>query len=261
MLPYWQATRLGPIEPWGFFVALGVVVGILIGQRRTRRLGLSNEVLGNLTAWILAGGFVGARLFHVFVYHWADYRDNWAEIPAMWKGGMSSYGGFFGAAVCGVTYLVKKRFDFWRYADVASFAFIPAWSIGRIGCFIIHDHPGSLSDFPLAVMMAVRIDGEPVIQPRHDLGLYDGILTLFMTLVFLWTDRRQRFAGFYLGWMCVLYAIPRFFLDYLRAVDIEHADTRYWGLTPAQYGSIILALLGGLILWKRSSAPDAHSSV
>ncbi len=257
-MPYWEATRVGPIEPWGFFVALGVVIGILHAHKRSKSQGLSPDTMGSLATWILVGGFLGARLFHVFVYHWADYKDNLGEIIAMWKGGMSSYGGFIGSAIGAVAYLRRSRLDFWHYADVASFAFIPAWTIGRIGCFLIHDHPGALSDFPLAVAMNVSVveNGELIerIQARHDLGLYDGILTLGIAALFFLADRRPRFHGFYLGWMCALYAVPRFFLDSLRAVDIDHSDTRYLGLTPAQYGSIILALLGGWILWTRRNA-------
>ena len=260
MLPYWDAGPIGPIEPWGFFVALGVVIGIVLAHRRAKAQGLSTDHLGSLAAWILVGGFLGARLLHVFAYHWADYKDNLGEIIKMWKGGMSSYGGFIGGTIGGIWYLRRTRVDFWHYADVISFCFIPAWAIGRIGCFAIHDHPGALSEFPLAVLMKVAVleDGEMVarIQPRHDLGFYDGLLSLAITIVFLLWDRKPRFRGLYLGAMCLLYAIPRFFLDALRATDIDHADTRYAGLTPAQYGSIILALIGGWILWTRRNAPS-----
>lgn len=257
VLPYWEVGPIGPIQPWGFFVALGVVIGLIIGHHRAKALGLSTDRFGNLAAWILVGGFVGARLAHVFLYHWDDYRDNWAEIPAMWKGGMSSYGGFVGATLAGIAYIRRSNIDFWHYADVASYGFVPGWAIGRIGCFAIHDHPGSISHSPLAVYMKVGIPDEVTgkliyrIDPRHDLGLYDGILTAFIWAFFIIANRQPRKAGFYLGWMCVFYSIPRYFLDTLRAVDIDHADTRYLGLTPAQYGSIILAGLGGSILWQQ----------
>ena len=135
----------------------------------------------------------------------------------------------------------------------ASFAFVSAWALGRVGCFSIHDHPGYKSDFFLAVEMRSR----PVtmehfeIAARHDLGLYDGLLALAMTIIFFMADRKPRFAGFYVGMMCVLYSIPRFFLDFMRATDLSWSDTRYLGLTPAQYGSIMLLFVGGWILWRR----------
>ena len=236
-------------------VASGAVLGILIASRRSKRLGLDPDAFTRLAGWVLLGGFIGARLAHVFLYHWADYKDNLGEIVQLWKGGLSSYGGFVGATVAGALYVRRAGMPFFPYADVTSYGFLPAWAVGRLGCFVIHDHPGRLSDFFLAAEMKLNIgtDVHPniVIQARHELGLYDGILTAVIALIFVVADRRPRRSGFFLGWMCVLYAIPRFFLDFLRATDLSGSDARYAGLTPAQYGSIILVLLGGWILWLR----------
>jgi len=255
-IPYFDTPDLGPIEPWGLCVATGVIVGLIIGTRRAERLGLDTEAVSGLAAWFLMGGFVGARLMHVFAYRWVDYADNLWEIPMMWKGGMSSYGGFIGAAIAGIVYIRRTQINLWRYGDLVSYGFMPGWTIGRIGCFLIHDHPGAKSDFFLAVEMRVQEAGQTLfqnlpIEARHDLGLYDGILSLCMWIIFAVSDRKPRFSGFYLGAMCALYSIPRFFLDFLRATDLEVSDTRYGGLTPAQYGSIILLFVGAWILWKR----------
>jgi len=256
VIPYFEAPTIGPIQPWGFFVASGVLFGIWLATKRTREQGLDPDHFANLAACILLPAFLCARLMHVFGYHWAYYQHHLGEIWRLWEGGMSSYGGFLGAALGGVTYLVRSRMGFWHYADIASYGFIPGWTIGRVGCFVIHDHPGKVSDFILAAEMRVMPIGtlQSVVQARHDLGLYDGILSGLIWLGFLYADRRKRFHGFYLGTMCVAYAVPRFFLDFLRASDLSMADTRYVGLTPAQYGSIILLGLGGWILWTRRTA-------
>ena len=239
-------------------MAAGAVLGIVIASKRSKRFHLDQDALSRLAGWVLLGGFVGARLAHVFLYHWADYRNNLGEIVQLWKGGLSSYGGFVGATVAGLLFVRRAGLPFWPYADVLTFAFIPGWAVGRMGCFVIHDHPGRLSDFFLAAEMRLNLgtDGHPLIayQARHELGLYDGILAAAITVIFLLADRQPRRQGFFVGWLCILYAIPRFFLDFLRAVDLAGSDTRYVGLTPAQYGSIILVLLGGWILWRRQDA-------
>ena len=178
---------------------------------------------------------------------------------------MSSYGGFIGAAIGGVWFLTRTKVDFWKYADVASYGFIPGWTIGRVGCFAIHDHPGRISDFFLAATMRFQeFDASGLrvtrtwYETRHDLGLYDGILTLGIWIFFVVADRKPRYAGFFLGWMCALYAVPRFFLDFLRATDLPVSDIRYAGLTPAQYGSIVLLLVGGWIIWSRRQTPPVQ---
>ena len=229
------------------------MLGILIGDRRCRKLGIDPDTLVRLSAWILIGGFLGAHLMHVFAYRWVDYKDSLGDIIKIWEGGLSSYGGFIGATIGGIWFLKREKVPFWPYADVASFAFVPGWALGRVGCFAIHDHPGRVSEFFLAAEMLVQPIGfaKPVIQARHDLGLYDGILSLAMTVMFYYWDRKTRPPGFYVGWMCVLYSVPRFFLDFLRATDLSWSDTRYLGLTPAQYGSIVLLIVGGWLLWFR----------
>ena len=237
-------------------MASGCVLGIAIAVRRARRLGLVSDHITQLAGWILLGGILGARAGHVFLYHWAYYKAHTDEIWRLWEGGMSSIGGFVGATIGGLWFVRSSRIALWDYGDVIAFAFMPAWALGRVGCFVIHDHPGRLSDFALAAQMQVTRGIGPhqqtLIEARHDLGLYDGLLSLGITGIFLWMDRRgPKATGWYLGWLCILYSAPRFFLDFLRATDISGADTRYAGLTPAQYGSIILVLLGGWILWYR----------
>jgi len=253
VIPYFEAPNIGPIQPWGFFVASGALLSIILAGRVCKRWGLDQDVMSELAAWVLVGGFVGARLVHVFLYRWVDYEDNLGDIFKMWEGGLSSYGGFVFAPLVGAWFVWKKKLNVLHFGDVCIFAFMPGWTLGRVGCFAIHDHPGRITDFFLAAEMKLQPIGaaEPFIQARHDLGLYDGILTLVLSALFFWWARRPRPIGFYVAWGSMLYAVPRFFLDYLRATDLSWSDTRYLGLTPAQYGSIILLAFGAWILTRR----------
>jgi phosphatidylglycerol:prolipoprotein diacylglycerol transferase len=121
------------------------------------------------------------------------------------------------------------------------------WLVARIGCFFAHDHKGSLSDFFLAVDFP---DGA-----RHDLGLYDAILSLIIlgVLIGLW-KRRPRY-GMMGGVTCVMYAVVRFFLDNLRSVDLASSDARYLGLTPAQFGCFALCVFGAWMIWRSRHEP------
>jgi len=138
--------------------------------------------------------------------------------------------------------LRRKKVDVYAYVDTAMFGLPLGLFIGRIGCFLIHDHPGTLTDFALGVKYP---DGV-----RHDHGLYLSINGLILFLLFLWLARKQVKTGTYLivflGW----YGVMRFFLDFLRATDGAIVDTRYLGLTPAQYASLVMVALG-LWIWKK----------
>ena len=168
----------------------------------------------------------------------------------IWHGGMSSIGGFVGAAVFGVWYLRRKKVDIWRFADAVAFGLPVGWMIGRIGCFLIHDHPGTLTDFVLAVREPGVLGEEGL--GRHDLGLYDAFLAGVIALVVFALRKKKKFDGYFILLVTGLYVVPRFFLDYLRANDLPGADVRYLGLTPAQYASIA-ALVFVIWAWYKKS--------
>ncbi len=241
MIPYWHfpTYSLGPLtlQTWGTFVSLGVLVALLITRRKARRLGLNQQSILDTAFWIILLALVGARLGHVFFYEWYYFRDHLGEIWKIWQGGYSSLGGFLGASLAFLwrTRLVESRREWLMTADTLISGFPLGWTIGRIGCFLIHDHPGTLTSFVLGVQYP---DGT-----RHDLGLEDGLNTLGLAiLLFFLSPRLEKKPGLTLVLISIWYSGARFFLDFLRAYD-----ARYLGLTPAQFGSIIL--ISAMILW------------
>ena len=74
-----------------------------------------------------------------------------------------------------------------------------------------------------------------------------------MAIWFSIKDKVPRHSGYYVGWMCLSYGPVRFCLDYFRHID---TDVRHFGLTPAQYFSIGIALLGLSILRRRKDIPQ-----
>jgi phosphatidylglycerol:prolipoprotein diacylglycerol transferase len=157
-------------------------------------------------------------------------------------GGLSSYGGFIGA-VGGLFYWCRKHKErVMPYADSLAFGLAPGWLFGRLGCFTAHDHPGRFTDFFLGVQYP---EGT-----RHDLGLEEALWALGMTVLFLVLRRKVRPLGLYLSLLTIGYAPVRFALDFLRATDVAGADPRYLGLTPAQYGSLAVLVVGiGVAIW------------
>src|SRR3989338_9446806 len=108
MIPYLniEIFKIGPltIHIWGFVVSIGFLIALWIAHRRAKRLKLSPNVILDLGFWILIGAFIGARLFHVLFYQWGYYATHLSEIIRIDKGGLSSFGGFIGAAVAFLVY-------------------------------------------------------------------------------------------------------------------------------------------------------------
>ena len=241
MIPYFQIPplRIGPvaIQPFGLLAAAGVYLGSVLLVRRARDEGLDPAPLNAFATWALIGGIVGGHLVHLFFYHPEELRSfGWVQVLKVWDG-LSSTGGVLGGLLAGAAYFRARRLSFAAYGDVFALSVAPGWAVARLGCFSVHDHPGVLTTFPLAVAFP---EGA-----RHDLGLYDALLLGALTAV-LYALRRSRLRGALLGVLALLYGIGRFLLDFLRARDVPYADARYAGLTPAQWFCIALVVYGAV---------------
>lgn len=247
MIPYFviPPLQIGPLalQPFGILSAAGILLASRLLVRVARRRGLDTGPLEKLSTWAVVGGIIGAHLVHLLLYHPEELRENGPlQLFKVWDG-LSSTGGVLGGIVACVVFLRRRDIYFATYADVFALAVPPGWAVARLGCFTVHDHPGILTRFVLAVAFPGGA--------RHDLGLYDALVLTGITIVVHALDRRQLLQGRLLAVVAVLYGPARFALDFLRARDLPYVDARYFGLTPAQYGAIALVVWGGWRLLRR----------
>ena len=250
-----------PIQPFGLLVATGVFVGAAVARRAILRRGLDEEHYQQMITWMLLFAFGLAHIVAVTAYHPERLlREPWRLIK-FWDG-LSSVGGFFGAVIGCQLYARRKGIRFTDYADAIMEGFVYGWIFGRMGCTVVHDHPGIPSDFFLAIAYPAGHfgPGDPG-GARLDLGLLELIFTISLALLFFWLKRKPRFPGFYMGLGTLLYAPVRFTLDFLRKPASEGGDDRYVGLTPAQWAVVVLIVLGVYVLWSnKDRAPLVAST-
>jgi phosphatidylglycerol:prolipoprotein diacylglycerol transferase len=238
LIPWFEppALHVGPItvQAFGVLAALGVATGVRTAAWAARRRGLDPHPVLDFAIWGVLAGIVGGHLVHVGLYHPDEIRDP-RRVLEFWDG-LSSFGGLAGGIAAAAVFFRMRGVPVGRYGDAFAVGMPTGWAIARIGCFLVHDHPGRLTRFPLAVAFPGGA--------RHDLGLYEAIV-LFAIAALLWRLwALRRLEGRLLGLLAVLYGGARFLLDFLRASDVAYADARYAGLTPAQYGSILLLAWG-----------------
>ncbi len=249
MIPFFGLENISffglTIHVWGLFVASGYAFGTFIAYKRAKTVGLSQEQVLSLATWLFFGAMIGARLFHVLVYEPAYYFAAPLEAIDPRLPGFSMMGGLLGAAAVFVWRVRLLRLDALAYADTLLWGVPWGCGVGRIGCFLIHDHPGTLTHSILGVQYP---DG----SVRHDLGLYLSMAGFFMGGIFLLLNRKPRPKGFWTASYLLLEGLSRVWLDAYRIVD-----TRYFGCTPAQWLGALFALVG--IVWLIRLVPKRAS--
>ncbi len=240
-----------PIDPWATLVCIGFVVGLELARARAIRLGLDVRDIVDGAVFIVLSGFFVAHIFTVLFY-FPERMQVGGEfnlvaavgaILRVWQG-FASTGGFVGAVLGAIVFYgwIRPR-DAWRHADVITYGFPFGWFLGRMGCGVVHDHIGAQTTWPIG--MDFGVDGV-----RHELGLYEAALMLPLCALFWWLGRKDQASGTFLALFGMAYAPIRFGLDFLRNTDLEHQDARYLGLTPAQFGMVIM-FGAAAVLWIR----------
>lgn len=241
------------IQPFGILVAIGVMLGASLSERRGKAVGVHPNAIASCVAHVLIGGFVVGHVFDAIAYHPEVVAENPLFLLRIWDG-LSSFGGFLGAVIGLVVYLKRFRVDGRVVGDPIAWAFPLGWMFGRTGCFVVHDHPGARTDFFLAVRDYEV--GDPPFVTRHDMGLYEVIWAAAVMGLFVYLGQTPRKRGFYLGLLPILYAPFRFGLDFFRATDLEVGDARYFGLTPGHYAAVVLLVAGVLFLRWVETSPE-----
>ena len=283
MIPYFEqpSFSLGSltIHAFGVIVAASVFIGLLIAERRFDNLGLDRAIGDRMAWWLIAGGFLGAHLFAVVFYFPEKVVQNPLILLMIW-GDISSFGSILGG-LAGVWLFFRLRHRDLdttarvMFLDVGVYVFVISLMIGRIGCSVAHDHPGTLTRFPLAISLE-RAEAQQYISrvytnagraaelpPAeqlsqmgfHDLGVYEFLyLAAVVVPIVVVAGKRPRPPGFFLALFVATYMPVRFALDFLRV-----SDARYAGLTPAQWLAMgALLALAGILLRRRLVGSTEH---
>jgi phosphatidylglycerol:prolipoprotein diacylglycerol transferase len=147
--PVLDRIRLGPlaVSPHGIGIAAGYLAGAWFMLRAGRKRGLSEEHMGTILFWALVGAIFGARFFYV-VAHFSEF-DSFADMLAIWRGGISLVGGIFGAIAFAYPFMRRSGYRFRQVMDAAAVGLAFGIIIGRIGDLVIGDHLGKPTDFLL----------------------------------------------------------------------------------------------------------------
>jgi len=247
MIPYFSfsAVKLGPftLYIWGMLAALAVIVVFTLVVSRVKKA-VEREFLFDLLIWILVGIIIGAKVGYLIQF--PNYFFNHPlEFFNYTQGGLTSYGGFFGALLAAFLYFkfhsVKKKTVLFLL-DLAA-QFLPlGLAIGRLGCFLIKDHPGRTTTLPWGIVWP---DG----TVRHPVALY-LFLNCLIIFFLLWFIKPKLKPGQLFLFFLNFYSLGRFLLDFSRSQEPGLSDPRLSFFSISQWISLLLFLITAILLKK-----------
>ena len=249
--------RIGPfLVTWhGVFAVLGILAGARLGLWLLEKDGVDTSRSADGVAWMVVIGLIGARLLYV----WENFRlfagGQLLRVFALTEGGISQWGGLFGAAVGAYVWARRAKFSYWKLIDASGAATMIGLAVGRIGDVINGEHHGTTTTAPWGVEYVNPATlGDPGVVVHPEVA-YEMVLTLALLAALLPFHQRLKarlpdgvLGLIYLG----LYATGRFFLSFYRTDPAVFA-----GLRQAQLASLLMvaiAIVAILILYRRARA-------
>jgi phosphatidylglycerol:prolipoprotein diacylglycerol transferase len=234
--------ELGPlsISPHGMGTAIGFVAGAQLLLRRTRRMGISDELVYQALMRGGIGAVIGARVAYV-VNHLGGFSSP-LEWFAIWNGGISLLGGITGGLLAGVPIVTRKGTRLWPLLDAVAPGLALGIMIGRVGDLVVADHLGKPTGFVLGYACPDADTAAPCIAPIgaavHQPALYDLFAAAALLALLLLLRRRPRRDGFLALTFGAVYGLARFGEDFFR-IDETHGT----GLTGSQWTALTVAAL------------------
>jgi len=234
--------KIGPfLITWhGVFAVLGILAAARLGLWLLSKDGVDVSHGADGVAWMVVVGLIGARLLYV----WENYKlfaGQLTRIFLLTEGGISQWGGLFGAMVGAYIWTRRAAISYWKLIDAAGAATMIGLAIGRIGDVINGEHHGTPTNLPWGVeYVNPNTLGQPGLVVHPEVA-YEMVLTLALLGAVLPFHQRlkTKFPDGVLGLTYLgLYGLGRFFLSYLRTDPAVFA-----GLRQAQLASLLMVLI------------------
>ena len=223
-IPNSTLINIGQIKIYwyGLFIVTGILTAMIVVLKLSEKYKISKETIINSVFYLIAGGIIGARAYHVLL-ELPYYLNNPIEIIKIWQGGIAIHGAIFSGIVIAYFFAKKHKINFWQLLAIYAPGVAIGQSIGRWGNYFNQELFGLPTNLPWGIPI------EPVNRMLeyyganyyHPTFLYEslGNILIFAVLIFahrFFIKKEYKFYEIivliYLG----LYSILRFSLEFVR---------------------------------------------
>jgi prolipoprotein diacylglyceryl transferase len=235
-----RVWRLGPlpIRWYAIFIVVGIIVALLVGDRRWQARGGERGVIYDIALWAVPFGLIGGRLYHVMTDWRTYFGDDGAGLAGalrIWDGGLGIWGAVALGGVGAWIGCRQKGVPLPAFGDAIAPGIILAQAIGRLGNYFNEELYGRPTTLPWGLEIYERRDAHgaldtlngvstgQLIEVVHPTFLYELLWNLLIFVALLWLDRRfnighgRLFATYVAG-----YCLGRFWVELMRSDVATH---------------------------------------
>lgn len=257
-----EGFQIGPltIRYYALILLGGIIAAAILSYFQAKRQGKDPEVIVDSLTWIVLGGVIGARIWHILtppasmveqgITTWY-YLTHPLDAIAIWKGGLGIPGAIAGGALAFYFYAKKRKLQFGAWADIFAPGLALGQAIGRWGNFVNQEVYGSPSTLPWAITIdpAYRLPEFKNVATYHPLFLYESIFNLLNMFFLLWFSRKYadklKGGDVFLTYL-ISYPVFRFFMEFLR-LD----NSLVGGINANQTLMLVIAVASaGFLFWR-----------
>ncbi len=260
--------QLGPlyVRFYGIILMLGAVAAAILAEREARRRGQSGDLVWDGLIWVLIGGIIGARIWHILTpppsmvdagITVSYYLTHPLDMLAIWRGGLGIPGAVIGGIAALYLFCRRRKLDFPMWLDIAAPALALGQAIGRWGNFVNQEVYGAPTSLPWKIFIEpqYRLSGYQDQAYYHPLFLYESLGSFAIVVLLLWLARRRaewvKTGDIFLVYL-IAYPTLRFLLEFIRLDSAQVA-----GLNANQTFMAVVAIAAAVILVLRHRTPGS----
>ena len=184
---------IGSFEIPVYFTLLSIIYSACLFwfYWRVRNRGLNVTQALDIGFIIMAAGFVGGRLLHVFWEYPDVYTADPLRVLYVWNGGFVFYGGAIFAAGLAFLFAQIRKLPAPVWADIISPVLVLGYGLGRVAGFFSGSAYGTPTTLPWGVVYPPGTEAPPY-ESLHPAALYEAIWSFATVALLLYFEKDKR---------------------------------------------------------------------
>ncbi|MDP2366504.1 MAG: prolipoprotein diacylglyceryl transferase [Ignavibacteria bacterium] len=262
---------IGPVTIYwyGLMLVLAMLVGILVAVKLAKLYKIKSEVILDLSFWLLIGGLVGARLYHIGL-EWTYYSFNPWDIFKIWQGGLAIHGGIIAGLIVLIIFAKRRGLNFWLLSSIVVPALAFGQAIGRWGNYFNQELFGFPTNLPWGIPInPANVPVAYVLNSAnsyfHPTFLYESLFCLLLGAFLVLAHRLAKkeknlmanLQAITLSYL-IFYSVGRFILEEIKIDPTPMVGVLRW---PQAISLVvmIIALLWEIVVFRQVSKKSRNT--